>query len=153
MEATELVLRPAAPADVEAMAAVHLTARQAGEMPVSIHPEDDVRRWLAGRLREDDAWVAEVDGEVVAYTRFTDTWLDDLYVAPSHARQGIGTALLDLVKSLRPAGFELWVFEMNASARAFYRRHGLVEVERTDGSGNEEREPDIRMAWPGDGAR
>ena len=34
-------------------------------------------------------------------------------------------------------------------ARAFYARHGLVELERTDGSGNEERAPDLRMAWPG----
>ncbi len=34
-------------------------------------------------------------------------------------------------------------------ARAFYARHGLVELERTDGAGNEERAPDIRMAWPG----
>ena len=35
-------------------------------------------------------------------------------------------------------------------ARArFYRRHGLVDLERTDGSANEERAPDIRMAWPG----
>ena len=34
-------------------------------------------------------------------------------------------------------------------ARAFYRHHGLVELERTDGAGNEEKAPDIRMAWPG----
>jgi GNAT superfamily N-acetyltransferase len=88
-------------------------------------------------------------GEVVGYARFTATWLDDLYVVPGHAGSGIGSALLDLVKSLRPGGFQLWVFEMNAPARAFYARHGLVERERTDGSGNEESAPDIRMEWPG----
>ena len=38
---------------------------------------------------------------------------------------------------------------MNAPARGFYARRGLVELERTDGSGNEERAPDVRMAWPG----
>lgn len=38
---------------------------------------------------------------------------------------------------------------MNTPARAFYARHGLVELERTDGSGNEERTPDLKMAWPG----
>ena len=37
----------------------------------------------------------------------------------------------------------------NEPARAFYARHGLVELERTDGSANEEQAPDIRMAWPG----
>ena len=40
-------------------------------------------------------------------------WLDDLYVAPAHAGQGIGSALLDLVKAQRPGGFCLWVFESN----------------------------------------
>jgi chorismate mutase len=41
------------------------------------------------------------------------------------------------------------VFEMNEPARRFYAHHGLVELERTDGSANEEKKPDIRMAWPG----
>ena len=93
--------------------------------------------------------MAELGGDVAAYARFTATWLDDLYVAPAHAGQGLGSALLDLVKAQRPDGFCLWVFEMNEPARAFYARHGLVELERTDGSGNEEKQPDIRMAWPG----
>ena len=39
------------------------------------------------------------------------------------------------------------MFESNAPARAFYARHGLVEREHTDGSENEERAPDLRMAW------
>ena len=68
---------------------------------------------------------------------------------PRHGGRGVGTALLDLVKAQRPAGFCLWVFETNAPARGFYARRGLVELERTDGSGNEEQAPDVRMAWPG----
>ena len=43
----------------------------------------------------------------------------------------------------------LWVFESNRRAQAFYERHGFVAVERTDGTGNEEQEPDIRYAWAG----
>jgi chorismate mutase len=61
----------------------------------------------------------------------------------------VGTALFDLVTTVRPGGFCLWVFESNAPARAFYRSRGCLELERTDGSGNEERAPDVRMAWPG----
>ncbi|MEO5853505.1 MAG: GNAT family N-acetyltransferase [Nocardioides sp.] len=75
--------------------------------------------------------------------------LDDLYVSPDHAREGIGSALLDLAMSLRPDGFCLWVFESNTPAREFYARHGLVTLERTDGDGNEEKAPDLRLAWPG----
>lgn len=151
-EEPDVELRPATPADAPALAAVHLAARSAAvpAMPPSVHPDDDVLPWVTGWLAEDgEAWVADVGGTPVGYTRFTSTWLDQLFVEPGHAGQGIGTLLLDLVKSLRPDGFALWVFESNEPARRFYRRHGLVELEHTDGSANEERAPDVRMAWPG----
>jgi chorismate mutase len=129
---------------------VHLAARRAAPMPPPVHSDDDVREWLGGRLHSTDmVWVAEVDGAVGGYARFTESWLDDLYVAPGLARRGIGSALLELVKQQRPGGFCLWVFEMNTPARDFYARRGLVELEHTDGSGNEEQAPDIKMAWPG----
>jgi GNAT superfamily N-acetyltransferase/chorismate mutase len=146
---TEISLRPADPADVDALVSVHLSSRGAAAMPPGVHPEHEVRAWLTERLDHDAVWVAESGGEVAAYARFTDTWLDDLYVAPGFAGQGLGSALLDMVKAQRPGGFCLWVFEMNEPARGFYAHHGLVELERTDGSGNEEKQPDIRMAWPG----
>ena len=145
----EVVLRPAGPEDAAAVADVHLAARRSAAMPPGIHTEDEVRGWLAARVAEDPVWVAERGGSVVGYARFPDAWLDDLYVHPDHAGQGIGSALLDLVKAQRPDGFCLWVFEINDPARRFYRAHGLVELERTDGHANEERAPDIRMAWPG----
>lgn len=149
MTASDVTFRPAADDDVPALAAVHLTARRAAPMPPAAHTESEVRAWLGGRLAHDEVWVAEVDGEVAAYARLGRDWLDDLYVVPRMARQGIGSALLDLAKQQRSAGFSLWVFEENRPARAFYRRHGLLELEHTDGSANEERVPDVRMAWPG----
>ena len=147
----DLTLRPATESDADAVASVNLAARRAAPMPPSVHADDDVRAWLRGRLvaGEDEFWVAEVDGVVAGYARLTPTWLDDLYVHPDYAGQGLGTALLDLAKAQRPDGFCLWVFEMNIPARGFYARHGLVDLERTDGSGNEEKTPDIRLAWPG----
>ncbi len=146
----EITLRPAvAGRDDEAVASVHLAARRAAPMPAPVHPAAEVRAWIAGRLSTDPVWVAEAGSSVIGYARFPDAWLDDLYVRPDHAGQGVGSALLDLVKTERPDGFCLWVFESNTPARGFYARHGLVELERTDGSGNEERAPDIKMAWPG----
>ncbi|GAB6984700.1 GNAT family N-acetyltransferase [Nocardioides pyridinolyticus] len=144
-----MLIRPAEASDADAVASVHLAARRSGAMPPGIHSDGGVRRWLGGRLGQDDVWVAEVDGEVVGYARLTPAWLDDLYVVPEHAGQGVGSALLDIAKVRQPGGFCLWVFEVNEPARAFYARHGLVELERTDGSANEEKLPDIRMAWPG----
>ena len=144
-----LVLRPAEPADVAGLVAVQLAARAAAPMPANIHREAEIHDFLARRLTRDAVWVAELDGAVAAYARFTRTWLDDLYVHPRHQGAGLGGALLDLVKSLLPDGFGLWVFETNEPARGFYAKHGLVETERTDGSANEERRPDIRMEWLG----
>ncbi|HEY1625475.1 MAG TPA: MmcQ/YjbR family DNA-binding protein [Streptosporangiaceae bacterium] len=55
--------------------------------------------------------------------------------------------LLDLAKRRRPGGLQLWTFESNVRARRFYARHGFTVEERTDGSGNEERAPDMRYVW------
>jgi ribosomal protein S18 acetylase RimI-like enzyme len=148
-----LVLRPAMAEDLPAIAEVHIRAREAAypAMPHSLHPPHEARAWVAGwDLAAYDVWVGEAPGLVAGYARFDREWLDDLYVDPDAQRTGIGSALLDLVKAQRPAGFCLWVFESNEPARGFYRRHGLVDLERTDGAANEEREPDVRMAWPGE---
>lgn len=155
----DLTVRPAGPDDVPAIARVFLDARAAAVpvMPPPVHPLEEVLAYHHERLAaREELWVAEVaeagsesGREVVGYCHVVGDWLDALYVAPERAGQGVGSALLDLVKSLRPDGFALWVFVSNEPARRFYRRHGLVDLERTDGSGNEERSPDLRMAWPG----
>jgi GNAT superfamily N-acetyltransferase/chorismate mutase len=148
----DLVLRPATREDLPAVAELHLAGRRAAgdAFPPPVHPDDEARAWVAGwDLASYDVWVAERDGEPAGYARWTATWLDDLYVHPDHQGHGVGTALFDLVASTRPHGFCLWVFESNAPARSFYRHQGCLELERTDGSANEERAPDIRVAWPG----
>lgn len=143
-------LRRATVSDADSITAIHLAARRAAPMPDPLHPEEGVREWVARWLAVDEAWVAEGSGgDVDAYLRLTPGWLDDLYVRPEAASQGLGSALLDLAKARQPEGFCLWVFETNTPARDFYRRHGLIELETTDGSGNLERAPDVRMAWPG----
>ena len=152
MVRTDLTLRPATSADKPAIAGLHFRAREAAypAMPRSGHPLHEAQAWVGGwDLSAYDVWLAESPDQVVGYARFDREWLEDLYVDPAAQGAGIGSALLDLVKARRPAGFCLWVFESNEPARGFYHRHGLVDLERTDGAGNEEREPDIRMAWPG----
>lgn len=150
---TDVLLRQAGPDDADAIADLYGAVRAAAVpfMPPALHSNAEDRAFFAARLADGvhEAWLAEADGEVVGFALLTATWLDALYVSPAHQRGGVGTALLDLAKALRPAGFGLWVFESNTPARSFYARHGLVEVERTDGSENEERAPDIRVVWPG----
>ncbi len=149
---TELALRPATDADRPVLAEIHLASRRAAgaAFPHGVHGDDDVRAWVAGwDLTAYDVWLASVGPEVAGYARWTPTWLDDLYVHPDRQGSGVGTALFETVTSHLPGGFCLWVFESNAPARAFYARRGCLELERTDGSANEERAPDLRVAWPG----
>lgn len=147
---TDASLRLADHADLPAIAEVYLAARAAAAMPPGIHPPDAVRAWVGTwDLSQRDVWVAESHGEIVGFANLTPTWLDGLYVDPDAQRGGIGSALVELAKSVRPDGFGLWVFEINDPARAFYRGHGFVELERTDGTANEEHAPDLKMVWPG----
>ena len=146
-------LRPAGRTDLPELAEIYLRAREAAlpAMPPGVHPADEVRTWVSGW--DLDAWVvwlAELpEGRPVGYAVVAGDWLHSLYVDPDAAGSGIGTALLDVVKQQRPEGFCLWVFESNLPARAFYANRGLIELERTDGSANEEKAPDVRMAWLG----
>jgi GNAT superfamily N-acetyltransferase/chorismate mutase len=148
---TDLELRPATADDLPAVADLLIRAREAAypAMPHGIHPPDDVRAWVSSwDFATHSVWLASADS-LLGYARFDDIWLDDLYVDPAAQGTGVGSALLDLVKAQRPTGFCLWVFESNEPARAFYRARGLVDLERTDGSANQEKAPDVRMAWPG----
>jgi chorismate mutase/ribosomal protein S18 acetylase RimI-like enzyme len=152
-ETTDLEVRPATAEDLPAVAELYLRARHAAypAMPRGVHPDDEVRAWVHGwDLHRKEAWLANgPDGAPLGYAVLENDWLHSLYVAPDAQREGVGATLLDLAKARRPDGFCLWVFESNTPARGFYAAHGLVELEHTDGAGNEEHEPDLRMAWPG----
>ena len=149
-EHADLELRRAAPEDAGEVTELYLATRRAAEpaMPPQIHSPESVLAYMTGAIVDKEVWVAERD-EVVGFAVLAPAFLDALYVGPDHQGLGIGTALLDLAKARRPDGFALWVFASNGPARGFYHRHGLVELEHTDGSGNEERCADVRMAWPG----
>jgi ribosomal protein S18 acetylase RimI-like enzyme len=149
--AVDLTLRPATEEDARVLADLHVAARSAAvpQMPPMVHSAAETLTWIAGLLTDQrhELWVAEEPDGVVGYLALEDGWLDSLYVAPGRTGNGIGRVLLELAKGLRPDGLGLWVFQSNEGAQRFYRRHGFTEAERTDGSENEERAPDIRMTW------
>jgi chorismate mutase/GNAT superfamily N-acetyltransferase len=148
----DLVLRPGLHEDLPAVADIFLASRLAAvpAMPPMVGPVERARAWvLDWDLARQELWVAEGAEGLMGFANVEAQWLNGLYVAPDAARAGVGSALLDVVKGIRPDGFALWVFESNTPARDFYRKHGLLDLERTDGSANMERAPDIKMAWPG----
>ena len=75
-------------------------------------------------------------------------WLDHLYVDPAARGQGTGSALLAEARGRIAGDLQLWAFARNLPALAFYAHNGAIELERTDGRGNEEREPDVRLLLP-----
>ena len=76
-----------------------------------------------------------------------DAFIEQLYLAPGWTGRGIGGRLVELAKERRPAGLDLFTFQVNDGARRFYERHGFAAVWFGDGSENEERQPDVRYAW------
>jgi len=92
-------------------------------------------------------WVATVEDSVVGMMVLHGGELGQLYLDPPWRGSGIGDRLVKLAKKRCPTGLALWTFQVNGPAQRFYERHGFVAVERTDGRGNEEHEPDIRFIW------
>ena len=95
---------------------------------------------------KNDLWVAEVDGRPAAFMAIAGDFVDQLYVAPEHQRQGLGTALIAHARVLSPTGLRLFTFQINANGRAFYEKHGFV-VKRLGVSPPPESEPDVEYHW------
>jgi len=95
--------------------------------------------------------VAVVDGLVVgmlAISQGADCgWIDQLYLLPEWVGRGIGTRLLEIARGTLTAPIRLYTFQCNQPARAFYERRGFEPIAFGDGSGNEERCPDVLYEW------
>jgi GNAT superfamily N-acetyltransferase len=149
MTGSPVVLRPAVPSDAAAVADVWLRSFDAALPTVRrAHTDEEVRGWIRDvLLPSHDSWVAEADGAVVGVLALSAGWLDQLYLDPGWCGRGIGGRFVELAKRRQPSGLQLWTFQVNETARRFYERHGFLAVESTDGSGNEEGEPDVRYVW------
>ena len=92
------------------------------------------RDWVEAAIAEKSIFVVRLGGNLAALVKFTDApsedamTLDYLAVAPTHARQGIGSALLDWFDGhARAAGrgtVRLHTAEIMTHLVALYHRHG-----------------------------
>ncbi|MEV6117980.1 GNAT family N-acetyltransferase [Streptomyces sp. NPDC052109] len=146
----EILLRRAVAQDARAAADVYLRSFDTA-LPTVVRPhtDDEVRAYIRDvvvPLRE--TWVAEAAGCGIAGLMVLDgELLSQLYLDPEWRGRGIGDRFVALAKERSPGGLTLWTFQVNKPAHRFYERHGFTAVEFTDGSGNEEREPDVRYVW------
>ncbi len=134
----QVTIRPAVESDLPVLVRVEVEAgqlfRTVGRSAVADHPttEDDLRPGLADRR----TWVAEHDGEVTGYIAAEvldgNTHVEQVSVAPDHARQGIGALLLEFVEAWgaaagRPAT-TLTTFKDVPWNAPYYRRLGYREM-------------------------
>ena len=136
------MIRRATEADVEEIVAIFEPSFALLDYLPRLHTHDEHLAFFANCLREGEGYVLGRSFALV-----TGDMLSHLYVHPDEIGTGVGHALFEHVKTVRPDGFEFWVFQQNDRARRFYEAHGAVAVEFTDGAANEEKTPDVRYEW------
>ena len=145
----DITVRKPQSGDALCIAALFLAARRGAlsYLP-EIHSDEETRDWIADVvLKTCEVWVGLSVGEVTGFVAVNDNILEHLYVLPKYQSAGVGNALLSKAKELSSGGLTLWTFQRNLGARRFYENRGFKAVEFTDGSGNEEAEPDVRYEW------
>jgi len=136
------VIRRATEQDVEEIVAIFEPSFATLDFLPQLHTHDENLAFFRRSVAEGEAYVT-----TDAFALLRDDTLSHLYVHPASIGRGLGHALFEHVKTVRPDGFEFWVFQENDRARRFYEAHGAVPVEFGDGSGNEEGAPDVRYEW------
>ena len=146
-------IRAARKEEIEPLTSLFIRARN--EMEYLPRVPDGAAVPIAARIAEhDEVWVAEEDGRLLGFlgiehsTNLGAPVLEKLYVDPAEQNRGVGSALLEKAKELRPDELYLWVFQKNR-ARRLYERSGFELVKLTDGAENMEREPDALYRWKG----
>jgi len=112
-----------------------------------LHTNEEDLAYFGAAVEKTTVYVMKDEDRLVAFCAFRTDWVDHLYVLPVYARRGIGCALVEKAKAAHPR-LQLWVFQRNEAAAAFYKAIGFTLVKLTDGADNEEREPDALYQWP-----
>jgi len=149
---TDFGIRDGCLKDAQELTKMYLRSR-ATAMPwlVSPHDEPATRWWMEHVVLGDQrVWVAQSGDHLLGFASKAGGWLEQLYVGPRSQSGGVGRALLESVKDSSAEGLMLHVFTRNCRARRFYEAAGFVMTEQSDGSRNEELEPDCTYAWSGD---
>ncbi|MEM8578855.1 MAG: GNAT family N-acetyltransferase [Pseudomonadota bacterium] len=136
-------LRPARPEDALACGAILSAFIDGTDWMPRLHSRAEDIGFCGMMI--DRGWVTVAGQPAQGFLAREDAFIHALYVAPDRQGRGIGKALLDAAKAA--PRLELWTFQANLRAQAFYRREGFTEAERTDGARNDEGLPDIRFTW------
>ncbi len=143
------MLRDGVRNDADQLTALLLRTR-ADAMPWLRSPHDGLStRWWMEHvvLGEQHVRVAAAGSRLLGFTAVNGDWLEQLWVEPEDQGRGVGRRLLNDAQQASEGHLALHVFTRNERARQFYEATGFVLTSQSDGSGNEEREPDCTYTW------
>jgi len=132
-------IRPATPADAEALCALHKVSVRA--LCWGAYTADEIEAWLrecepqgfrhAMTKGGETMLVAEGDGAVVGFASIKETTLFGLYVDPAKGR-GAGRVLLAAAEDeVRRRGASVLSLQATLNAVPFYRQHGFMRQDRS----------------------
>ena len=142
--ASQLVLRPATPADVLVLFSLIQALAEYEKLSHAVTGNADaLKEYLFGSRPYAEAILVEYGGQTAGFALFFHNfstfltqpgiYLEDLFVLPEYRRQGIGKALLTYLANLaveRGCGRLEWsVLDWNEPAIAFYRCMGAAVLE------------------------
>lgn len=124
----QLDFRRAEATDEQALATIRRDAILALAVPAlsSAEAESWARQVAVDRFKrainEHEVWVAVADS-VIGWVEIDSNHIAALYIAPLHARQGVGSALLTHAEAaIRNAGYQTVQLDASQNALAFYLR-------------------------------
>jgi ribosomal protein S18 acetylase RimI-like enzyme len=150
MEKPISLIREASETDIADIVSVFRSSR-AERMPYlpSLHSKEEDENYFKG-LFQDHTIVVAGEERVIGFCVYKEGWIDHLYILPEFQGKGVGSMLLNKAKEANDT-LQLWVFQKNKDAVKFYESKGFRLAEETDGSANEEKEPDARYVWVKEG--
>jgi putative acetyltransferase len=134
-------IRRAQATDEEALARIRRNAIL--ELAMSAMSMEQAEQWAARAaadrivraIRDHTVWVA-VEGEVIGWVEVDRARVAALYVSPSCARRGIGSALLARAEtSIQSSGYATARLESSQNALDFYLRRGFRRCGAPDANG------------------
>ena len=125
-----IVLRPAGPADYDAIAQIwHRSASLPGVGPAQMPTLDELRQRVGIEFASGwEVTLATQAGDVVGFLALDrrNAVLDQLFVSPGAIGGGIGRLLFAEAQAAMPDGFTLFTRAGNQRARRFYEKMGMV---------------------------
>jgi putative acetyltransferase len=137
MDRTDILIRPYAPADLDAV--MTLFARAVREIASRDYTPAQIKAWAepaldravwTARLDRRPTFVAVRNGAIAGFSDLeADGRIDMMFVHPDHQRRGVASALLGHVEALaRAQGHNRLFTEASITARPLFERFGFRVV-------------------------